>query len=583
MQLAERLTPLWLRLRAVRAPAWLGPFAREPWAVLGPLLAVQWLALLALLLTVRHNSWLYYQGGDQTYYYTDAHLFSHWRLPTAEVGWGWSYLLTPIAGVAGDNVLSGLPAIALLDTLVLLPIALLAVYGIGSRIAGRLFGYWSAAIWIAVPFVAIPLFVQRYHGKYVEQTLPQTFGTSALADFPSMVLLLVGAYLIVRALDTRDWQEPVLAGLVLGFAFCVKPSNAIFFFPAGFALLLARRWRQLIYGGAALVPGLLLTALWKQRGLGQLPLFAGGAGGDHLLAALGVPLPHAPLASLSRYVNIDWDHLRLNRDQLREFFWSIRPLEWLPIAGLLALGRRSWPKAVLVTVWLAAFLLVKGTAEHSSVEDASFFRLMMPSFPALVMLLAAVPLLVPKLGDTIAGRFPPGPVNPRRLERTIVVVAVLFVLIPLVLLATTRVVVGPRTVKNEAQHTSIPVSSDLRLDAHSSGRSTKLSWAASYDGPVAVYYAVLRSRPRFPDPSNPEERTVVDGVSCKPRKSGAAQDCSLFMTQIHATKNDSFVDRPPPGRWTYRVALAANWLDDPERGDLLMLSQPMTVRIRGHP
>jgi dolichyl-phosphate-mannose-protein mannosyltransferase len=583
MQLAERLTPLWLRLRTVRLPSWLGPFGREPWVVLGPLLAVQWLALLALLLTVRHNSWLFYQGGDQTYYYTDARLFSHWRLPTAEVGWGWSYVLTPIAGTAGDNVLSGLPAIVLLDTLVLLPVALLAVYGIGTRIAGRLFGYWAAAVWIAVPFVAIPLFVQRYHGKYVEQTLPQTFGMSALADFPSMVLLLVGAYLIVRALDTRDWREPVLAGLVLGFAFCVKPSNAIFFFPAGFALLLARRWRQLVFAGAALVPALLLTALWKQRGLGQLPLFTGGAGGDPMLAALGMPVPHAPLASLSRYVNIDWDHLRLNRDQLREFFWSVRPLEWLPIAGLLALGRRSWPKAGLVTAWLVAFLVVKGTAENSSVEDASFFRLMMPSFPAFVLLLAAIPLLVPKLGDTIAGRFPPGPANPRRLEWTIAVVAVIFVLIPLVVLAATRVQVGQRTVKNEAQHTSIPVSNGLRLSARPSGGRTTLSWSSSYHGPVGVYYAVLRSRPRFPDPSNPDERTVVDGVSCKPRQNGAAQDCSLFMRQIHATKDFSFVDRSPPGGWTYRVALGANWLDDPERGDFLMVSQPVTVRVRGHP
>jgi hypothetical protein len=192
-------------------------------------------------------------------------------------------------------------------------------------------------------------------------------------------------------------------------------------------------------------------------------------------------------------------------------------------------------------------------------------------------------LLVPKLGDTIAGRFPPGPVNPQRIERTIAVVAVIVVLIPLVLLATTRVQVGPRTVKNEAQHTSIPVSNDLSLSALPSDSGTRLSWTTSYHGPVGVYYAVLRSKPRFPDPSNPDERTVVDGVSCKPRQSGAAQDCSLFMRRIHATRELSFVDRPPPGRWTYRVALAANWLDDPARGDLLVVSQPMTVRVRGHP
>ena len=49
------------------------------------------------------------------------------------------------------------------------------------------------------------------------------------------------------------------------------------------------------------------------------------------------------------------------------------------------------------------------------------------------------------------------------------------------------------------------------------------------------------------------------------------------MSQIAATRSLRFVDRPPPGRWTYRVALAANWLDDPTRGDLLLVSNPVTV------
>jgi hypothetical protein len=580
MQLAERLTPLWLRLRAVRAPTWAGPLAREPWLVLGPLVLVQWLALLALVLTVRHNSWLYYQGGDQTYYYTDAWLFGHWTLPTAEVGWGWSYILTPIAGPAGDNVLSGLPAIVLLNTIVLLPVALLAVYGIASRIAGRVFGYWAALLWVAVPYIAIPLWVQRYHGKYVEQTLPQTFGMTPLADFPSMVLLLVGAYLIFRALDTRGWREPDLAGLVLGFALCVKPSNAIFLFPAGLALLLARRWRQLIFGGAALAPGLLLLVLWKQRGLGQLPLFASGGGGDHAVAAIGVPLPSDPLASISRYVHIDWTHLRQNRDSLREFFWAVRPLEWVPIAALLALGRRSWPKAVLITGWFAAFLIVKGTAADSNVEDASFFRLMMPSFPAFVLLLAAIPLLVPKLGQTIAARFPPATGTTWRLNRAIVACGALFVLIPLVVLAATRPQAGPKTVKNDAQHTSIPVSGGLRLSARPAGGRTTLSWTAPYHGSVGVFYTVLRSKPKYPDPTNPDKRTVLEGVACRPRLHGSSQDCHLFMRRVGATKTQRWTDRPPPGRWTYRVALSANWLNDPTRGDMLLVSKPVTLAVR---
>jgi hypothetical protein len=580
MQLTEssRLTRLRSRLPDVRLPPWLGPFGREPWIVLGPLILVQWLALLALALTVRHNSWLYYQGGDQTYYYTAAWMMSHWSLPTAEVGWGWSYLLAPIAGPGGSNVLSGLPGVILLNTLVLLPAALLAVYGIAARIAGRLLGYWTAALWIALPYLAIPLFVQRYHGKYVEQTLPQTFGLTPLADFPSMVLLLVGAYLIVRALDGNDWREPVLAGLVLGFAFCVKPSNVIFFFAAGLAFLVAWRWRQLVVFGAALLPGVLLVVLWKQRGLGTQPLFAAG-GSD--LAAIGLPLPGGTLAAIGRYVNINWDHLRLNRDQLREFFWAIRPLQWVLIAGVLAIGRRSWPKAALVAAWLGGFLIVKGTSDQASVEDASFFRLLMPSFPAFVFLLASVPLLVPKLGAAVAARFPPVTVrHPRRLNRLIAACAIVFVLVPIVVLAATRVQVGPTTVKNDEEHTSIPVSGRLKLSAQQTGSgAVRLSWTAPYRGSVHVFYAILRARPAYPDPSNPEERTVVEGVACRPRPSHAAQDCHLYMPRIAATRTTSFVDRPPPGRWSYRVALAANWQDSPSGGDLLVVSRPATVAL----
>ena len=73
--------------------------------------------------------------------------------------------------------------------LVLGPIALLCVYGIASRIGGRLLGYWASLLWVVAPFAAIPLFVGRYHERWIEQFLPQALGLTAMADFPSMVLV----------------------------------------------------------------------------------------------------------------------------------------------------------------------------------------------------------------------------------------------------------------------------------------------------------------------------------------------------------------------------------------------------------
>src|SRR3954452_22690683 len=75
MRLVERTRPYWSRIRSVTLPPWLGPLGREPWIVLGPLVLVQWLALAVFMVTVRHNSWLYYQGGDQTFYYSTGWMF----------------------------------------------------------------------------------------------------------------------------------------------------------------------------------------------------------------------------------------------------------------------------------------------------------------------------------------------------------------------------------------------------------------------------------------------------------------------------------------------------------------------------
>src|SRR5207249_11658118 len=128
---------------------------------------------------------------------------------------------------------------------------------------------------------------------------------------------------------------------------------------------------------------------------------------------------------LHRYVHVDWGVMRQNLDVLREVFWSVRPLEWIPFAGAIAIARRSIPKALLVSGWFAAFLVVKGTDPRARVEDASFFRLMMPSLPAYLLLLAAMPLLVPTLGPALAARFPPLPPDPRRLRLALPVAVVL--------------------------------------------------------------------------------------------------------------------------------------------------------------
>ena len=51
------------------------------------------------------------------------------------------------------------------------------------------------------------------------------------------------------------------------------------------------------------------------------------------------------------------------------------------------------------------------------------------------------------------------------------------------------------------------------------------------------------------------------------------------MTRLSAIAGLRYIDRPPPGRWTYRVGLTANWVNDPSLGDLVLVSTPVTVTV----
>src|SRR6266511_78241 len=195
----------------------------RPAYILGGLILLQWLAVLALALTVRHNGWLYYAGGDQLWHYSGAYLLAHGHLPPSFVGYGWSILLLPLAAIAGPTLVAALPAMVLFNTLVLLPVALLCVYGIASRIAGKLFGYWAAALWVALPYLGILFLEPGYHQKYTELTLPQAVGLSSVPDFPSTVGLIVAAYFCLRAVESASWYPAAAAGLASGYSIAMKP------------------------------------------------------------------------------------------------------------------------------------------------------------------------------------------------------------------------------------------------------------------------------------------------------------------------------------------------------------------------
>ncbi len=537
----------------------------RPATLLVPAIAIQWLTTLALALTVRHNGWLFYQGGDQLWYYVSSWLLAHGQVPPALVGHGWPALLAPISSLSGPTLVPALPAIVLFDVLVLGPVALLCIYGIAKRIGGKLFAYWAVTLWLTVPFIGIKFTDYLYHQRYTELTLPQGFGLTAMADFPSMVGVLVCVYFALRVLECPDTVEALAAGLAAGVAIAIKPSSSVFLAGLVLGFLYRRRLAGAAYLLTGLAPALVTLALWKYRGFGYLPLFH-SEGVAQL--ALGAHQQLVAFNPLNKYVQFNWHQLNLNLLGIKEHFWSMRVVEWLVIAGLVGLSRRSLTAALVVGGWFAAFVVTKATYQYASVDDASVFRVMMPAYPAFILLLASLVYLFP--GRHRARFEAAQPSRPRLHGRRRVALlgagAAVFALYPLALVAAASPLQGPQPRAYEAFGLLRSVDPTLQLTATVTGPRVHLRWNPAEQAETQVFYRIWRSN------------APTGGATCTPVPHGAA-NCQLVMDDLGAYAGGRFVDKPGRGRWTYRLALAANWLNSPLYGDVFSLGPPVAVRV----
>jgi hypothetical protein len=537
----------------------------RPRAVLGTLVVAQIAAVVVLALSVAHNGWVWFQGGDQIWMTTSGWLLGQRELAPTESGYLWPAVQAPVTWATGPTYVQPLPVLILAQVLVLGPIALLCVYGIASRIGGRLLGYWASLLWVVAPFAVIPLFVDRYHERWTEQFLPQALGLTAMADYPSMVLVLAGALFVTRSLEEGRMQDAVLAGVLIGAAAGLKPPNLLVAGGVVLAYVVARRWRDGLACMIAIAPGLLVLLLWKVRGLGQIPLFA--LDGTHLVSG---SQPLAIDAHLNRYIDLNLQAWREQMDGLREFFWSQRVAQWAPFAGLIAVLRvRRSPIAALLGGWLAAFLVVKGFSGRATIESGSFWRLLMPAWPAYLLLFASIPLLVPTLARRLGSRVEPvasGVVA----RRWIAVAVITLVLVPGAAIAASsplnREQAQAQTVVQtfDSGYILTPVDDGVRLTVHREGSATRLEWSAGGPWRAEVFYRVYRYDSRGPD------------TNCY-QSGGVAWYCNLYGNPIATTRDLSFIDPSAPTTATYRVGVGTNWIDDPEAGDVFAFSPPVAV------
>jgi hypothetical protein len=536
---------------------------------LGVMLVVQIGATIALFFSINHNGWLTYQGGDQIWLVTSGWLLGHGAIGYALTSHGWPMLLAPLTWITGSSSIELLPLTTILQVGVLAPIATLAVYDIGARLAGRLAGLWCAAAFVAAPFVAIPYFVDRYHDTWVDQFLPQALGLTQQADFPSVVAVLVSVALTVRALQAGAHREAVLAGTFAGVALALKPANALFLGGPFLAFVLARRFVHAGLFAVALGPALVALSVWKSHGLGEVPLFA--LDEMRLAAGTGDQAIGSVTSWFDRTVQLNFDTWKQNMSNLREFTWSARVIQFLPLAGAIAVARRSVPAAGLVLGWLLGYVIVKGAASVATVESGSYWRLIMPALPAFALLTAATPLLVPTLLTRMGPRLAPLPGRRPGRQATVVVVAFLAV-VPLAVILVSdpgRVTRQPTTppgayVVREliVDDIGVPVDGDvIALDVRRVNGANELTWSDSTRR-ARTFYRVYRSSPSKGFSDMVCERRGVD-------------HCELRSETLTTTRDNRFVDPNPPPDAVYRIGVAANWLDETDRGDVFAISPPV--------
>jgi len=267
-------------------------------------------------------------------------------------------------------------------------------------------------------------------------------------------------------------------------------------------------------------------------------------------------------------VQFDWAQLHNNLLGIKEHFWSMRVIEWLCFAGLIGLAKRSFTGALVVGGWFFAFVVTKGAYSQAGILGGSLFRIMMPAFPAFLILLASLVYLWPRGRRQRATIAPVRSVlRPRTRFALLGAAAVAFAVFPFAVIAAADPLHGPSPRAYEVDLLIRTVDPSLRLTADVVGDRVLLRWNPSQPSAAKVAYHIWRSG--LPN----------GGAACTP-VAGGADNCTLTMRDIGWPRGRGVVDTPGKGAWTYRLALSASWLATPDTGDVFSVGPPVGVRVR---
>jgi hypothetical protein len=526
--------------------------------LLAALILIQFGVVAWLALATPHNGWVWYSGGDVTEYWTSEWNVAHGLIPQAFVGWGLPVLYAWVPLVAGPSLLTGLPVAILFNVLVLGPLAVVLLWALADRLYGRVYAWAAALLWVVGPVLAIASFSARYRPSFEQYFLaPHWAGLTNMSDFPSLVAVLATALVTVRATQNGRFGSAVGAGVVGGLLIGLKPANGFFVLAVIVLLVACQRPRVAAGWAVGVVPAVVTLAIWKARGLGTLPLFASSSTPVH--EAMGGPVA----ITTSRYVSLDWHHLSVEWNELGEVFWDLRFLQFVLFAGVAGALRRNVRTGLFLATWFVGYCIVKGMSSQADISTTSYFRLTLPGFAALVLLVPAIGFLWP---GTRAKHFVVAAKESWSLDvrSPLAVIAALAAIVPLVVVLAAHPAPANRFARLSPANTESPIAASLTPKVTQSGGTVTVSWQpARRTGSTRVAYAVFRT---------------ADNDGCVLPSAGALE-CQLSAPVLTSTEGTTVTDRPGHGHFWYRVAAVADYKAVPTSTDLMLLSPAVSVQL----
>jgi hypothetical protein len=288
--------------------------------------------------------------------------------PAAVVVCGW--VIAVAVAVAADGYDRAPAWLLLIDLAVLLPVAVGSAYWIGRTLGGDVLATWFAAVLVLLPPAGLLYATSPFRDVYVDRVLVEAVGVADSGAFAAGALLVLAAALVVRSL-AGDPRVAAAAGASASAAMLVEPRSALFLAGPVLAYALARRPVALGVVAVVAAVGVVATLLLRDADPG---------------------------------LDVSWAAFSGNMASLREYLWSNRVVQWLPIAGTIGLALRSPPVAGLIGGWFGAFAVAEGASPNLPVGDGTFFVAFVPALPAFALLVAALPLLVPGVAARFAAR-----------------------------------------------------------------------------------------------------------------------------------------------------------------------------------